>query len=326
MPDTTTSHNLSLFRHEAMLYSGRDGFLEGVLPFLRGGLAAGEPMLVVVDAEKIRALQAELGDDAARVQFTDMAALGENPARIIPAWQSFLDAHHTAQQPARGVGEPIWASRRPAELVECQRHEALLNLAFAEVASWTLLCPYDVGALAPEVIAEAHRSHPWISEQGVTTPSQVWAGVEAMAAPPGDPLGPPPVPAGVVEFNAPSELAAIRAVVRAMALAAGLDPVRTFDFTLAVDEIASNCLRHGGGSGTLVAWTEPDAVVCEVRDRGGTGSPHEQPLAGRIHPGVHQVDGRGLWLANQVCSLVQIRTDGGGTSVRLRLNLGRQST
>jgi prepilin-type processing-associated H-X9-DG protein len=32
----------------------------------------------------------------------------------------------------RGAGEPIWPERRPAELVECQRHESLLNVAFAD--------------------------------------------------------------------------------------------------------------------------------------------------------------------------------------------------
>ena len=31
----------------------------------------------------------------------------------------------------RGIGEPIWADRRPDELDECQLHESLINLAFA---------------------------------------------------------------------------------------------------------------------------------------------------------------------------------------------------
>ena len=60
----------------------------------------------------------------------------------------------------RGIGEPIWADRSPDELVECQRHEALLNLAFADAGDFWLLCPYDVDALDPDVIAEAHHSHP----------------------------------------------------------------------------------------------------------------------------------------------------------------------
>jgi hypothetical protein len=50
------------FRHEALLYAGRREFLDGTVPFIREGLAVGEPTLVVVDADKIAALRAELGD------------------------------------------------------------------------------------------------------------------------------------------------------------------------------------------------------------------------------------------------------------------------
>ena len=56
-----------------------------------------------------------------------MAVLGHNPARIIPAWRDFADAH---AGPIRGIGEPIWPGRGADELVECQLHESLLNVAF----------------------------------------------------------------------------------------------------------------------------------------------------------------------------------------------------
>ena len=66
-----------------------------------------------------------------------------------------------AAAPLRGIGEPIWADRSPAELVECQRHEALLNLAFAGTDGFRLLCPYDAARLDRDVIEEAERTHPW---------------------------------------------------------------------------------------------------------------------------------------------------------------------
>ena len=129
-----------MFRHEALLYRGPDGFLAGSLPYIRTGLAADEAILVAVDAPKIRSLRGALGADADRVQFADMAVLGHNPARIIPAWREFADAN---AGPVRGIGEPIWAGRGATELVECQLHEALLNVAFADRADFRLLCPYD---------------------------------------------------------------------------------------------------------------------------------------------------------------------------------------
>src|ERR1700732_3164805 len=83
-------HETHRFRHETLFYSGADGFVEGALPFIQDALAADEPVLVAVDETRIDLLGEALGQDAALVGFTDMRVLGHNPARIIPAWRSFL--------------------------------------------------------------------------------------------------------------------------------------------------------------------------------------------------------------------------------------------
>jgi hypothetical protein len=154
---------LAAFRHEAFLYAGAAAFLEGTVPFIEGGLALGEPVLVVVGAEKIERLRDALGPDAGRVAFADMARVGHNPARIIPAWREFLAAKG-GDGPVRGIGEPVYPERTPDELLECQRHEALLNVAFAGGAPWRLLCPYDTTSLNADVIAAAHQSHRWVAD------------------------------------------------------------------------------------------------------------------------------------------------------------------
>ena len=99
--------------------------------------------------------------------------------------------------------------------------------------------------------------------------------------------------------------------------AAGLTPARIGDLVLAVDEIATNSLRHGG--------VPPDpqgppaaAVVCEVRDAGRI----QDPMVGRERPPPDRDGGRGLWLANQLCDLVQLRSFPTGAVVRLHLYLG----
>lgn len=117
----------------------------------------------MVSAAKIERLRAELGGDADSVQFADMAGVGANPARIIPAWHDFVAAHAGGGQRFRGIGEPIYPERGAAELVECQRHEDLLNVAFAGGPAWWLLGPYDTEALDPAVVDEAHRSHPFVT-------------------------------------------------------------------------------------------------------------------------------------------------------------------
>src|SRR5205085_3309388 len=135
------------FRHEALLYAGRDEFVDRVGAFVRDAMAADEPVLAVVDSEKIDLLRRALGGDAEGVFFADMHELGGNPARIIPAWREFVAAPATTGRRVRGVGEPIWPGRSEAELAECRRHESLLNLAFADGRSWWLVCPYDTEAL-----------------------------------------------------------------------------------------------------------------------------------------------------------------------------------
>jgi hypothetical protein len=51
-------------------------------------------------------------------------------------------------------------------------------------------------------------------------------------------------------------------------------------------EIASNSIRHGGGSGTLRLWSQDGALVRELRDTGVT----TDPLAGRIPPPTGEPD------------------------------------
>jgi anti-sigma regulatory factor (Ser/Thr protein kinase) len=104
--------------------------------------------------------------------------------------------------------------------------------------------------------------------------------------------------------------------VREWAAGTLLGADRTEYLVLAVNELATNSVSHGGGRGTLQMWQEDESLVCEVRDRGRI----EEPLAGRTRPGPDQLSGRGLWLVNHVCDLVQIRTTPDGTVVRVQLH------
>src|SRR5438067_1380255 len=180
------------FRHEALFYGGLDGWLEGTASFVRDGLESDEPAFVVAGAHKIAALRDELGPGADLVQFADMAEVGLNPARIIPVWTDFLARNSPEGRHVRGIGEPIWAERSSDELVECQRHESLLNIAFADSPGWWLLCPYDVGELPSHVLDEAHRSHPYVWQRGRHTTSPTYRDLETAARPFDVPLPPPP--------------------------------------------------------------------------------------------------------------------------------------
>lgn len=306
------------YRHEALFYSGQRGFLASTAPFIRDSVEAGEPILVVVDAEKIAALRDELRTDVDDVSFANMSEVGANPARIIPVWQAFVDEHSARFPRLRGIGEPIFAERSPAELEECQLYEALLNVALVDPNLW-LMCPYDVTSLEPDVLAEARRSHPFVQQDGRTSASDTFSDTGDLITPLNRPLPDPPPDAAVMAFDRGS-LAEVRNFVSTLGgRAAELSVSRTADLVLAVNEIATNSLVHGGGHARLLLWLVPGGVVCEIRDLGTI----DDPLVGRVRPAPSRPDGRGIWLANQLCDLVQIRSSPRGTHVRLHVHKTR---
>jgi anti-sigma regulatory factor (Ser/Thr protein kinase) len=303
------------FRHEAFLYVDEGDFLAGTAAFIRDAVAAGEPILVAVDAIKIDALRAVLDGDAATVQFADGASLGRNPARIIPEWRTFVDRHRSDGRRLRGVGEPNLAGRSPDELVEWCHHEALLNEAFADTAGFWMLCPYDLAAVDPGVIDQAHDTHTVIDRAGQNRPGRRFNGAEA-AALVQEPLPAPPAGVEAHEFGA-AELGSIRHIATRHAATAGLAD-RATDVALVASELAANSVRHGGGRGVLRLWRQDRALVCEVRDRGHV----VDPLVGRRRPVDGQVGERGLWVVNQICDLLQVRSSLSGTTVRAHISAG----
>ena len=300
----------SRFAHEVTFYEGPDDHVRAVLPFVREGLDHGEPVMVALLSHQIENLQRALGADSAGVQFVDMAELGANPARIIPQWRQFLETH-IADGPVRGVGEPAWPGRRDVELEEAALHESLLNLAFDDGPAWSLLCPYDTTALPQEVVEEARCTHPVVRDDAGDV--NRYAGHGHARTTFSSPLAPPPLHSERIDFQG-GELTLLRRIVARAAQASRLAELVAEDLTLAVHELATNSVLHGGGEGSVLLWDENDALVVEVRDRGRI----EDPLVGRHLPDPLGENGRGIWLANQLCDFVQVRSSRLGTQVRLR--------
>jgi anti-sigma regulatory factor (Ser/Thr protein kinase) len=302
------------FHHEALFYAGDDQFVDRCSSFIDGGLERGEPVLVMVGSRKLSLLRDALGSHAEHVHFEDMEVVGRNPARIIPAWSRFVAGHADAAGGMRGIGEPIWAERNASELAECQLHESLINLAFATADDFRLICPYDTEALPGDVIAEARRSHPVLSDGGGEDASHDYCGMDKVAARFSEPLGDPPPEAEEMRVTLPA-LRGARRLVRARAEEAGLGH-RCDDFMLAVNEVLSNSLQHARDEGTLRVWQGSDGLICEVRDSGHI----VQPLVGREEPAIGQIGGHGIWLVNLVCDLVQVRSSEQGSTVRMHMN------
>ena len=120
-----------------------------------------------------------------------------------------------------------------------------------------------------------------------------------------------------MRFSGEGELHALRAFVRTQASERGVAPQRINDLVLAVDETVTHSIRYGGGGGVLRAWSQDGEMIFEVGDQGLI----DQPLVGRLSPDPNQPGGFGLWLANQLCDLVQIRSSLHGSLVRLHVGI-----
>jgi anti-sigma regulatory factor (Ser/Thr protein kinase) len=113
-----------------------------------------------------------------------------------------------------------------------------------------------------------------------------------------------------VAFTA-RDITGVRRAVTRRAAGAGLQGDRLHDFVLAVNEIVTNAVVHGGGRGELRLWDNGQIVECEVRD-GGPGGAAE--VAGDPPLGA---GGRGLRLARLLVDRLHVRESPGATAVRL---------
>jgi anti-sigma regulatory factor (Ser/Thr protein kinase) len=284
------------FRHDAFVYTDEDDFVRQAGGYARDGLAAGDTVVAVLPEEHNSLLRKALDGIADQVIFLDMTQLGRNPARIIPLWRTLLD--QAPDIPLRGLGEPAYPGRSRAELEETALHELLLDVAFREFPGrFQLRCPYSAELrLAPD---ELHLA---------ATGDASRAAEDAFRSP----LPAVPTEAERQEFGR-DDLHVVRRRVNAAARSLGLPEERIEDLELALHEICTNTVRFGGGGGTLSWWAADGRLICDVADRGRI----DNLLVGRVLPPVDGLGGRGVWLANQLCDLVQVRSGSGGTQVRL---------
>ena len=296
-------------RHEAVLYSAPDELAQRLLPQLQPSLHDGGPVLPVLHEPTRAEVRRALGDDADRVEFPDPAAVHRLPpftvalrwARLsrrvrTPRGRATVVGQHVAGLP--GCGESHWA-----------RLDIALNVAVAGLPI-TVLCPYrnDDGDL-PRVRA----THPrLVTVDGSVTSESYRRPVEALVE---FPPPPPPdlgTPAAELTFTA-ADLGELRHLVAEVAAREGTAPERVADLVLAVNEVGSNSIEHGPGHGRLRIWATAEGLTAEVADPGTA----QLSFPGMVAPATTGVRGRGLWLASELCDVMQVWSDTQGTIIRL---------
>jgi anti-sigma regulatory factor (Ser/Thr protein kinase) len=126
-------------------------------------------------------------------------------------------------------------------------------------------------------------------------------------------------PDGLEQRFDSTNLVSLRSAVAAHGSALGLSPSRVDDLVLVAHELASNAVRHGGGSGRLRVWRVDGSVFCEVTDT-GDGFLFRRP---ERRPDLSATGGRGLWIIIRLVDDVQVESGDTGTTTRVEIRLPR---
>ncbi|NJP31083.1 anti-sigma factor RsbA family regulatory protein [Micromonospora thermarum] len=298
--------------HEAIRYDTDDELLAVVVPFLLGGVEAGEPTFVALGERNAKLVRAAVPTGAA-VEFLPGGDVYARPAAAIRSYRQLL-----AEQVAGGAKQIRIIGEVPEVALGATwdwwaRYESAINHAYDDFPLWSM-CPYDTRIVPPAVLADVARTHPrFATPDGGHVPSPTWTPPEAFLrehrpAPPDPIQAAPPV----VDLRDPSAADARAAVYGADQGRLPVDDLE--DLVVAVSEIVTNALRHGRAPVRMRLWAAPDRIVVTVSDA-GTGP--ADPYAGLLPAGNGSPGGLGLWITYQSCNHVSQHHGPDGFTLRL---------
>ncbi len=260
----------------------------------------------MLDGAAEAAVRAALNGEGGRVEFEDPATVHSVPAFTVAArWvrlsrrasgRTTVIGQEVAGLP--GCGDAYWA-----------RLCCALEIASAGLPI-TVLCPR---ASTGDSLPRTRATHTALLTADGSRPNPDHRSPAETVA--GYPPPPPPdlgTQAAELPFGA-AELPAVRHLVATVAGPAQ-SPARVADLVLAANEIATNTVEHGSGSGRLRIWSAGDVTV-EVTDVGRL----DAPFPGLAAPSPSGTRGRGLWLASELCDVLEVWNDDSGSVIRLRM-------
>lgn len=300
--------------HTALLYR-EPAALPGLIhAAIAEGLDGDDAVLVALPAAALAAVQKDWPQGPSRegrLEWLDTSAAGRGPGYLLPGVLHAFAGHHRGTR-VRMIGTAWSRDGTDLEYPACMQHEAAVNAVLADRDA-LILCPYRSDA-PTAVLRDVRRSHGFLRTAGRTEASPAYAPDQAALFQEFNLALPAPPATAVTVAVARQQLAAARTRVAQAATAAGLSPGRVTDAVVAANELATNAVQHGGGSGRMQLWTEDTRLVCQLIDTGR----FDNWLAGRVPPAPTDLTGgRGLIMVHQLCDLVRTYTDAHGTQVRM---------
>lgn len=242
------------------------------------------------------------------IEFIDAETWYEHPIATIAAYDDVLRGLPEGT-PAFVIGEVQFGDSE-AEWTAWTRYEAALNQTLHEHNA-RVVCPYDARTLPPTVVAEARRTHPYLvnADAAARNADYLEPGAVFRLLPPTAAI---PATAPDLDMAVDGDLRSVRSAFKDLA-AGCLDHGRVDDLTVAVNEVLTNALVHGGGSARVRLWCrESEGLTCVVDD---DGAGIDDPLVGYARP---SPGGYGAWLARRLFDRTEfISSPTGGLTVIL---------
>ena len=305
--------------HEAGFYTSDAEFLALIVPFVTGGIAAGEPVVIGYDDRKCDLLRAELPRPDA-VSFIADTHLYATPAGAIDAYRQQFERHVAAGAEQIRIAGDVPHEGNGGRFAGWDRYESAVNVVWQDYPVYSR-CLYDATTVADRVRDVVERTHRRVlTADGAVVTSPRYQEVADFERPP-----PAPDP---LEATPPT-VALIGASPRktrhqvAEAAHGRIDAATVRELLFAVSEAVHNAHLHGQRPITVKAWTGPDRIVVRVHDDGpGPADPLTGlvPAPGAIAgAGGIAGAGLGLWLIHQFTNIdIDLLAATDGFTVRLR--------
>ena len=295
--------------HEALAYADGAELAARLADRVEASVSAGDRVVAVLESAVRQRLSAELGPAADGVRFLEPAAV-----HSVPGFTTAVRWARSTRQADDDAARLMVITQQLLDLPGCGPGYWIRLCAGLEVAGVDL--PLTVVCAFPDEPANWLRvrtTHHVLSSGNGAAPNPDYREpqdvVREHPPPPRPPLGPP---TAELAFRS-TDLGKLRHLTAEVGDRGGLAADRIADAVLAVNELASNSVEHGPGTGRLRLWTEGEPrLLAEVADRGRLA----EPFPGMVHPSTSGPRGRGLWLASELCDVMEVWAED-GTVVRL---------
>jgi anti-sigma regulatory factor (Ser/Thr protein kinase) len=302
---------ITSLRHDAFVYSADDEFVERSAPFLEGGVQDGSAVLAILARSKWAGLREALGPIADQVEFIDRDGFYVRPATAIASFDACIEERLAAGAPyVRAIAETQFGPTA-AEWRTWTTYEGIVNRALAEHPLW-VICGYDARDCPDEMLDAAWRAHAHVLTDDYR-PSACYEEPEQLVA---SLLPQHAALPGLRHLPACGDPAAVREALAAEMADAHVPGAAAMLMLVAANEVAANAWDHGGGPTAMRAGLVDHRFVFEISD---AGPGLDDPLAGYMPPRPANGRGRGLWIARQLVSRVDLLAAEPGLTVRLWL-------